>query len=46
MTRWVFLARMTTHEVSLEEKVDNLEGKQYNFLVEMTVEWRKGKEGQ
>jgi len=30
------LERTTTREVSLEEKVDGLEGKQYNSLVEMT----------
>jgi hypothetical protein len=29
----------------LEEKVDDLEGKQYNSLVEMTAEWRKTRRG-
>jgi len=37
---------MTTRDVSLEEKVNNLEGKQYIFPVETTAEWRKGEEGQ
>ena len=40
------MARTTTREVSLEEKVDDLEGKQYGSLVEMTAEWKKGVEGQ
>jgi hypothetical protein len=39
------LARTTTREVSLEEKVDDLEGKQYDSLVEMTSEWRKARRG-
>ena len=32
--------------VGSKEKVDNLEGKQYNSLVEMMAEWKKSVEGQ